>query len=97
MHQSRLKQFFLAAALLAAATAAASAQERGVQRLISGGIDGNVRTYVARCLDGTFGTVHLSGDNEQICAIAQGGTRRCARDWTLMQAGQYACSAAGGR
>ena len=96
MHQPRLKHL-LAAVLVAAAATAASAQDKGLHRLTSGGLDGNVRTYVARCLDGTSGTVEMSGDTEQICAIAQGGQRRCDRDWTLMQAGQYACNAAGAR
>jgi hypothetical protein len=96
MYQPR-RMPLLAAALLAAAAVAAPAQERGLQRLVPGGIDGNVRSYVARCVDGTNGTLHLSGDSEQICAIANGGTRRCARDWTLMQAGQFACNATGAR
>lgn len=91
MHQMRLK--YLLAATLVAAAAAVPAQDKGLQRLISGGIDGNVRAYVARCLDGTSGTVHVSGDSERICAIAQGGRQRCDAAWTLMQAGRYACNA----
>ena len=100
MYQPRLKHI-LAAVVVAAAAAAANAQDnvqdKGLHRLTSGGLDGNVRTYVARCLDGTSGTVEMSGDSEQICAIAQGGQQRCDRAWTLMQAGQYACNAAGTR
>jgi hypothetical protein len=96
MYQPRLKHL-LAAVLLATAAAAANAQDKGLHRLTSGGMDGNVRTYVAHCLDGTSGTVEMSGDSEQICAIAQGGQQRCDRAWTLMQAGQYACNAAGAR
>lgn len=95
MHHTRLKHL-LAATLLAAA-AAVPAQDKGLQRLVSGGIDGNVRTYLARCLDGTNGTVFVSGDSEQICAIAQGGQQRCDAAWTLMQAGRYACNAPGAR
>lgn len=96
MHQPRLKHL-LAAVLVATAAVAANAQDRGLHRLTSGGLDGTVRTYVARCLDGTSGTVEMLGDSEQICAIAQGGQRRCDRAWTLMQAGQYACNAAATR
>ena len=96
MQQPSIKHLF-AAALLATATLAATAQEKGLHRLISGGMDGNVRTYVARCLDGTSGTVEMTGVDEQICATAQGGQRRCDRAWTLMQAGRHACNAPGAR
>lgn len=92
MHTTRLQQL-LATALLALVTSASAAQDKGLQRLIAGGIDGNVRAYVARCLDGTHGTVRVSGDSDQICAIAQGGEPRCSANWSLMQAGRDACGA----
>jgi len=87
----------LAALALAAAAATAPAQEQGVKRLVPGGDDGNTRSYIARCLDGTVGTVKLSHDTGRICVMAQGGKERCNPSWTLMEAGQRACGTAGSR
>jgi hypothetical protein len=80
------------ASALAATAGIAFAQESAVRRMSSGSIDGDRTSYVVQCTDGTRGTVYVLHEESNYCAIAQGGSLRCVKNWTLKNSAVHACT-----
>jgi hypothetical protein len=72
------------------------AQDSPLARLHLVGQDGAETYFVARCRDGRRASVVERSAPRAICASSLSGDRRCRDNWTLMEAGVYACTATPG-
>ena len=94
MHTTAIKRL-LAMSVLATALADVAnpvlAQKSLVKRVGFGSSDGARTNYPVRCLDGSNGTMYVEHGDTKYCAIAYRGKLQCKKNWSLIEASEYAC------
>ena len=92
MNLIRLSLVIIATLVLTTTTASAAGKdENPVRRMSIGTPDGNKTYYTVWCTNKSIGSVTAEHDQEQYCAMARGGKRRCDKNWTIREASIKAC------